>query len=678
MQSNKRPRARLLLIGLLLGLALSYSAWARHRYTVSSPRFCESCHKAQDGSRWHAGEHKDHKCQTCHLTPTGALVVLGVFGLAGKKKDLPRHGAAASSTCVSCHRSSKKGWADLTSKGSGHERHAKVKGTECLTCHAEHKRGFAEASCTPKCHQPATLHPNAPAADSCLSCHLFGASPRAMARTAERDCQHCHGDTSPYGATGKFAPVSTQVLHGRSECGGCHEPHGKRTLSRTADEGTRCKECHDLSKTGLAEAAMKAMPEGHRVCSKCHQEHSPLKSATSTCGNCHEDYVVLAKAEVPSRKRTHKTRSTEKPLGDERGKNSPGSTTAMRHEGCATCHQPHSFKNDPKSCVNCHDKEATQIRTSSPKQHEACDKCHKSHSVASATSFCGACHAPINAVSASASPRHKDCNACHLPHAATRQNARGVCNQCHRPVIDLPTHKGACASCHATHGSAVVARALCLKCHDAKVHFRAPANARAKHAQCSTCHAPHVNASGAAHTCTSCHAKEARTSHDWPANSAHSQACGRCHASHIAGGIIATCASCHGKEAASSKGDRHKCKDCHAAHESPPGTGAAWWSSCQKCHSRETAAVKPRGPTHSNCSKCHESHRFASTPCQSCHSDIKSKGGHAIKEHGRCRSCHDSHAKTPIMRNQCLGACHKDQRNHEVDGPRCQACHGFQ
>lgn len=758
-----RRRVLILVGALAAALVVALSGLRVQRKVQTDSAFCaSSCHHDKPpGGDWHAIGHEKVACQSCHTTKLGTGVKLWWQSLIGSSSP-QKHGKVDSPDCVACHDKEPAQWR-LVAETQGHREHRGIKDVTCLSCHGKstHEAIPAEKGCVlAGCHKEERLHKAASAdAESCLSCHSFAVSAKHALQPTTVACEKCHTNLEALTASMKtplpkeLKPVNEEVLHGGVACQLCHNAHG--TVPKPPEGQPVCARCHQFEIVQAGGTSERKGPEGHRDCEGCHKAHAPLGSAQARCVSCHEKNtkgLVGAKA------------TDLKPAKG-------GSTTALKHRSCASCHQPHSWRAERSGCMTCHQDKAQLILTKSPPQHGQCTNCHEVHGPPPSGSVCVTCHAKTKGNHVALAPeKHKNCTSCHNPHAPSPKETRTVCVKCHQnqtnqvmrdgpdghakttcfgchkphdnplPPPDgcskchadkaklvanagpakhrgclschekhvfeikdaqttclschgapkagvvnakagnapvLPAggpHQGECKKCHAPHGSPSVPKTACFKCHDKlEAGFKPP---NEQHANCRSCHTPHTAASAAIAKCATCHATKATVAAKWPANSAHAQACNKCHSQHDVKTKKA-CSTCHAAEATSAIGGKHQCTQCHAPHNAPPGTGAAWWTRCNECHAAKVESTKFRGKTHSECKNCHQTHKFAVPTCASCHKDISTKGLHAVEKHAAaCNKCHDPHVKSEPDRAQCL-ACHTNRAAHQPDAKKCQACHVF-
>lgn len=725
--ASTRPTAVAVAGAALLALA----GFAVDRYALRGSSFCgAACHADNVMAGASAHRHPELDCEACHPTELGVRLQLGWQALVGRGDSAPGHGSVDDRLCVECHETSTYTSFRLVAATRGHRAHpAASLSRPCLDCHGadEHHAGAIETTCF-ECHERDRLHAADAATaerpaddpDRCAVCHSFSPKTDEGARPVVVECASCHGESgAPRPARAQQAAVvsTAETQHGQVDCRLCHNPHGH---DRQGEQGGHnCPSCHDID-TGHREV----VPAGHRVCESCHQPHASHRDAVVSCDNCHSEaeqsgrtgsvalrHEACSSCHLPHRwvaeragcVKCHDDTATvlQAASPPEHGvctdchePHDRGTATAQcaachpaqrgheteapeAHQQCAACHEPHAANARPTQCQDCHGGSARELGDAGVDAHRqpGCRGCHRSHGRAAAgAGSCGACHEAEQAASAAAGPAdHQRCGACHSAHAFTVGSMETLCATCHRTVVAAGgSHRGDCQSCHPAHGAAAVPAKTCIGCH---ADVKTDAAKTSAHADCSSCHQAHASAKAAAGLCTTCHQVQQRDALSWPAGSPHRAGCETCHPAHDVNSGP-SCASCHVNEGAQARGDDHRCSHCHSAHRAPSGDRAQYWTDCEGCHTAQATGARSRGPTHAGCANCHAPHSFKSPSCTSCHGDVTKLGSHAHRDHRACERCHEPHSRVSVKRRHCLG-CHTDQRNHEPDAPRCQACHPF-
>jgi hypothetical protein len=582
---------------------------------------------------------------------------------------------------------------------SGHREHRDVKNVDCLSCHgpSTHVSEPAAAVCA-KCHADQHLHDTATAtiggAETCLSCHGFAVSPKNAQVPTPVACAKCHADPTELAARspGKepLRAVGDGSLHGRVPCQLCHNAHG---IEPKVPEGQpACFKCHqresfpaEIAAAAGTDAKVDPSAEGHRGrCEGCHRPHAPKGSAIDRCVGCHEKN---AKGLLPNGEAVK--------------------TTALRHDGCATCHVPHTWKPEPTGCMGCHKDEARLFQDRSPPQHASCTTCHDVHGAPPSGAVCVKCHADpatFGKHAAVAPERHKDCTTCHDPHAPKPEDTRRVCAKCHSTEAtqiarDGPAghRKDGCFACHAPHDDPMPRADVCATCHEDKAGA-IQAAAPPKHRECTSCHQKHeFRVSDVASACSTCHAALFDTEARGLPGIAHRAECKDCHTVHGEPGVPqAACLKCHEKVQGEFHPSNDKHADCRSCHESHAPAAAAP-ARCRSCHA-DKAAVAAQWPSASAhaaaCTSCHEPHDVKSKKacsdchaaeakdalggkhqCAQCHAPHAAPPGEGAAWWQRCASCHATQVEGAKTRGPTHAQCKNCHQPHRFDVPTCTSCH---
>ena len=674
------PRARLAqaVVLALAAIVVLFSVRTERRVEHQAAFCTSSCHVSPHaGSRALSAAHGGLECRQCHVMSTGVATKLWFQSLVHKKTPVV-HGEVKSDTCISCHERQPAAFR-LVEATAGHRQHHDVKGVDCLSCHSR-ESDPPEKACT-TCHASQRLHqPTTTGAETCLSCHSFASSAKLLRPPTTVTCEGCHADPAKSGA---MKVVDAHALHGKVACQLCHNAHGKKPVAPPGQPV--CVRCHQFENFQVGTQAV-AGPEGHRKCEGCHQPHAPLKSALTSCVTCHEQKAKGLVAMQPS---------------------ATGKTTALKHESCASCHLPHTWKAERSGCMQCHKDEATLLQTRSPKQHETCTTCHEVHGPPPTGAVCLKCHANTKGQHVALAPeKHKDCTSCHNPHAPLPEDTRSSCAKCHATQVTQVVRDGpeghakdGCFGCHQPHNNPMPPANICAKCHAERAAVVASAGPP-KHRVCLSCHQEHkFKITEIAPVCAKCHGDM------FPAPSLgvtiakvpHQGDCKTCHSLHGSPGVPKTaCFQCHKDVAAEFHPPNEKhavCRSCHQPHK--PASNAI--GACAGCHQDKAAiATKwPAGSPHEKqCNLCHQQHDVrVKKACTSCH--VK-EGTSAMGGKHQCVQCHAPHQAPPgfgaawwTRCNQChadkvqsvklRGPTHQDCKNchqpHRFAVPACTSCH---
>lgn len=433
-------------------------------------QLCTACHKdiardvdAAQGFHGRSGNARRVECRHCHTDHKGRtadIVRLDPDTFDHAVTDYPLKGAHAKVECAKCHTAEKK-HRDAPSQcvdcHSRQDRHKGALGRACAGCHDQQSwRGgrFDHASTR---FVLVGRHQRA----ACASCHAderYKGTPTACADCHRLDdvhagrfgrkCESCHG-----------SDVWTRVAF----------DHDRQT--RFALTGRhRQTACHGCHKTQAADAKPK------QDCFSCHDKDDVHRGRNGPdCRACH---ATGGWREV----RFNHDQDTKFPL---RGRHSSVKCESChRAEGrrekldaaCAACHKADDIHKDQlgTQCAGCHnesgwrskvrfDHDLTRFPLIGQHATAPCEACHVAAAYKDAPKACIACHQRDDTHKARLGP---NCALCHNPNgwelwrfdhnrqarfALDGAHARADCLACHRrPVelrISLPT---ACVDCHRT------------------------------------------------------------------------------------------------------------------------------------------------------------------------------------------------------------------------------------
>lgn len=636
-----------------------------------------------------------------HAVLTAALVLAAIFACSEDTKPPP----APTPSPVQVQAA----WQNVRSL-PGHQVHVTDRQLACEACHTLTDTTFdkpSPESCR-SCHEEqshikhASFHARerfGPDVDAdCTVCHAFTEARPEAAFASPWDCERCHTKQDGTGDSGVIQPghmtppertasqdnaasqgntmaqdntaqpgnmwqssgmaTTALVAHASADCRSCHIPHAQPPA-----KAQDCPTCHtDIS------LSHGATPHGTSMaCAQCHTEiHAPA-SAAKSCQDCHEAQQPVV-----------------------------ASATALfggGHDACTTCHVPHEFAKDIKTCEGCHTNQPA-LAAARVKQHNDCRNCHSPHNVrANPNQACKSCHSSLKN-DHPPSPSQHECTTCHQGHpSAARSGSRSVgahqmgtnnrsvadahhtlakpCSSCHEPASDEQAFHGtktACVQCHKPHQFklSLKQRHLCQACHAEQLTLTAQANG---HHDCQACHTglPH-DVTSAPVGCDSCHQLQTA------AATAGHQACNACHEPH-SGTITQDCSSCHQAQHQTAPSGHRNCRTCHDAHSGNQRSNL----SCSTCHAPQTSGA--HGNLQTGCTTCHRPHGptgVAVPPdCASCHTPRQLPALHGVKQHQNCGQCHMAHDTTPFaQRDTCL-SCHTNMKDHFPTTERCSSCHLF-
>jgi hypothetical protein len=659
------------IVALAATLAFVLGGAKTSSYVKNDGRLCtSSCHTVASKLHRDVAGHEDLACQTCHPTDFRTGVSLLVRSVRGHVEGAPRHSQDDAAACVACHQKNVVEWQAVKETAGHHEHAAGRKPVGCAACHGKQIHGNkpVDEICR-ECHNAGKLHKHRDDGDDCQSCHNFKAKSQRAAGLTLNQCDGCHGaaakQADPEGPKTKNASLVTpDLLHGKVNCKLCHQPHNERGgVGRQ-----QCNLCHEIQIGTEASPA----PEGHRVCVRCHSPHAPLTAAAVTCAKCHEQ--AKKRATGPS-------------------------STALRHDSCASCHVPHRWLPERSGCLRCHSDNAQKILTRSPEKHQKCTACHEVHGPPPSGNTCVGCHKPRVKHVAVAPAKHKNCASCHDPHAAKDLDVpRMACPRCHTGQVEQLMREGpadhgkvGCLGCHPPHDRPLPdIKKACSRCHSDKIKATNAPQAPAPHKICSSCHQPHrfkIFSQNVA--CGRCHQNVAND----PGN--HPGLCTKCHNQHGAPQVQkAACLKCH--ETINLKpppgNQQHaNCGSCHKPHQLAKNA----ISQCKVCHADKAQIAKlwPASSPHAGeCNKCHSQHEVLKIEacgtchtkqsagagkhkCVNCHSPHKAPAAQKSEWWNRCQSCHTQQAADIKLggHNQPCSKCHEE---HKFARPKCTSCHG--
>lgn len=319
-----------------------------------TPKDCYSCHKRDDLAEGHRG-HFGSKCEKCHTAdawdePTFNHDRDTKYRLKGKHARTECGGCHKNALyteklqtkCLACHRK------DDDDKG-----HKGSLGDKCDKCHSEQ-----EWKTTSFDHDRDTKyrlegkHKQA----KCEGCHKSGLKPLPGTKSLEKTptrCIECHRkQDDDKGHKGKFGE-KCETCHKSTEWKKSHFDHDLDTkyLLRGKHRETKCASCH----TGILYTDKLTSD-----CYSCHRKQDDEKGHKGQlgkrCDNCHTEKDWKVEKFDHNRSRF--------PL-----------TGLHGTVECKKCHKTAAFREAPRECVGCHDKDDLD------KGHKGrfgtlCENCH--------------------------------------------------------------------------------------------------------------------------------------------------------------------------------------------------------------------------------------------------------------------------------------------------------------
>jgi len=525
-------------IGLMAGLAVavlgvSAAGYRQWHYIQHDNRFCTSCHLMVDPfQRFSRSAHAKLECHTCH------------------EGRLPEQ----------LHQL----WMTAVEHPTAIGRHARVPNDVCAKCHVTGDSTRWKIIAATAGHR----------------IHLESRDPRLKGMR----CVECHGVSLH-----EFASVDRTC--GQS---GCHDHSQIRLGGMGQLSELHCTTCHNFlaqAPTFAVDSLGKPLTPAAAQCLSCHAMQQRLQGMdigrdphNGVCGDCHNPHTQTTPQDVSCTG-----------AGCHAGWQRVSFHVGVPHpDRCTTCHQPHSWRVEGRSCTRCHANIAREAPTRGrgmswiPRSGLAVPTAVADFASAGAPELEAVLQgAPRPTPAAGSVPRfsHGDhrgqaCAACHssrVRHGELLVRSAADCQRCH--------HSGPerleCATCHdvAALSRAVLRplRTFPIAAQRDTVTRRLPfEHQRHGSFACVQCHTNPLSRAPEGADCGSCHA-------------AHHQPAANCVACHAGANALAehkaadhpNCAStaCHGARAASLPATREMCLTCHTAQaRHVPG------QACEQCH----------------------------------------------------------------------------------------------
>lgn len=369
-------------------------------------------------------EHGDIVCSTCH-SPHGVVDLEAAMGTvdAEARLQLVRHQQV----------------------GEAFTRLTRGDSALCVACHgdAAHENVLQEMGL------PGKGHPTGPALAQALVARGEAMGADGLPASLRTDCLGCH---APHGAVGE--KLGRDPSEGRA-CTGCHEaqatygknhPLERRTgadvpeprqgakLQLARDGGLVCQTCHDLV-AGQGDSLLRTPEDGGRICLACHDDRVDLMNGK------HRN--VKGASGLP----------------------------------CLGCHDPHGGDMDEHMLVT--------VVNASAGDPRGCLTCHGPKGQAAKAGVSpGTRGHPADGRKIEGKTEPLTCLACHDPHAADTPS-EADCGKCHAAQAEADDRGGhgkvGCLDCHPAHQDPASARATsqtsnpaalrCLGCHGEQSKF---------------------------------------------------------------------------------------------------------------------------------------------------------------------------------------------------------------
>lgn len=416
----------------------SENSWKEAKFDHATTRFALS------------GKHADAKCAACHKDKTASY------------KDTPRN-------CIACHKKDDDG-----SKG-----HKGLFGEKCESCHGANQwkpsnfnhdndtkyalRGKHRTATCSSCHSSQLYRVKL--SQECHACH---AKDDKHKESLGKDCASCHNernwkepakfdhDQSSFPLLGKHAKVECKSCHLSSmfkeaskDCFTCHKKDDKHRGTL----GEKCADCHgesdwratkgrfnhDQTKFVLRNAHAAATVK----CSACHKDLGSMRKTATECVSCHKKDDKHEGQLGQACQQCHDDRSWRVAKFDHAATRF---ALTGRHvpAPCKSCHLNARFKDAPRDCFSCHQKEDKHKQ----KFGVQCESCHNTRAWTlwdfnhdKKTNYrlvgkhsklaCESCHKQEAPKGKAAAPLGSQCVSCHRADDVHDGQFGGRCEQCH-------------------------------------------------------------------------------------------------------------------------------------------------------------------------------------------------------------------------------------------------------
>lgn len=434
---------------------------------------CEACHKADDIHKGSLGP----ACAECHHEESWKKAKFdhdkADFKLLGKHVNTP---------CKDCHIDGDFQWTPVKCQTchAKQDKHKRRFGDQCEKCHNarswkelvfDHERdtqymlkGLHEKVTCTACHTGMLYKEKL--AVTCDSCHK-----QTDQRTGHKGrfgdrCDKCHNENSWKKALFSHDRDTQYRLddsHAKVACASCHrgilyvEKLATACVSchRQIDQekahkgryGDKCETCHDASKWksirfdhkrdanyGLSGKHAKVL------CDKCHVEHLYNNKLTQNCDACHKK-DDKHKRQLGDKCQACHTADDWKQARFDHGLTKFPLLGKHAPLECDKCHATAAFKDAPKICVDCHDKDDKHKKSFTTK----CEICHNAarwpswrfdHNKKTRFILDGA-HADVSCTECHTKPiitggeMNDDCVSCHAGDDVHSGGYGKFCDKCH-------------------------------------------------------------------------------------------------------------------------------------------------------------------------------------------------------------------------------------------------------
>ena len=318
-----------------------------------APSDCYTCHRKDDDDKGHKGG-LGKKCEECH----GDVKWTETQFDHGKKTKFKLLGEHAAAECKECHI----------------DRKYKDTPKDCYSCHkrddvAEGHRGHFGSKCE-KCH-------TADAWDEPTFNHDRDTKYRLEGKHKQAKCEGCHkSGLKPLPGTKSLEKTPTRCIE-------CHRKQDD-DKGHKGKFGDKCDTCHRTTEWKKShfdhDLDTKYLLRGkHREtkCASCHTGVLYTDKLTSDCYSCHrkQDDEKGHKGQLGKRCDTCHTEKDWKVEKFNHNRSRFPLTGLHTTVECKKCHKTAAFREAPRECVGCHDKDDLE------KGHKGrfgtlCENCH--------------------------------------------------------------------------------------------------------------------------------------------------------------------------------------------------------------------------------------------------------------------------------------------------------------
>lgn len=431
-----------------------------------APAACVDCHRKDDTHKGGLGP----KCADCHSERTWKEPAFDHdrtrFALAGKH---------AGAKCKSCHETQYKDTPrDCLACHRKDDAHKGRYGAKCETCHDERNwenhfahdartkfplGGKHKAARCDACHKTALYREALPV--RCAACHKADDVHKGSLGEA---CDKCHNDRGwkssnfDHDRDTKFA---LRGKHKSTKCDTCHRPGSKQKLETACvachdkDDvhqdglGGKCATCHDerswtQSRFDHDRDTKYALRGKHREakCATCHAKNAYEQKAPTACIACHRKDDAHKGQLGDQCADCHAEKSWKEAPFDHSRSRFPLIGAHLKVT-CQSCHRSPRFREAPRDCAGCHDKDDVHEE----RLGRGCETCHNTRAWPSWDYD----HARRAKYPLEGAHRKAKCVACHVKPAGDKVVAPTACYSCHRGD---DVHAGAFgAQCERCHGA---------------------------------------------------------------------------------------------------------------------------------------------------------------------------------------------------------------------------------